>query len=236
MKRMLASIPPLNDQQLYNQYAEVLRAGRVSAASVIQIEKDIKRTFSAQNYFNNSENAKGYNRLKRILGAISAYRDVGYVQGMNYIAASLLWHCDEDIAYYILVQLFDKLGAAQVYAGDLSGIQRHTDTFYSGYLPAHAPEIHANLQAKEVIPQMILPEWFVTLGTSIVPLQHHAQMFINLLQFGWAYLYKVLLKYLRLLYPFFVDEEFGSTVLLIKNLKGEDGRVVEVNWAGVLEN
>lgn len=227
-------LPQISDQDLYQRYTHVLKTCRISQESGSQIEKDIKRTFSAKNYFNDEESNKGYMRLKRLLTAISSFKDVGYVQGMNYIAASLLWHCDEDISYHILVTLFERLEAHKNYQNDLSGIQSNIENFHNSFLKTHSNEIYSNLESKEIIPQMIFPEWFVTMGTSIIPLKYHVHVFYNLIQHNWSYLFNVLRNYLRLLYPYFKDEDFPSSVLIIKNGKFEDGKTIDINWQKII--
>ena len=227
-------LPPQSDNELFDAYTRVLQTSKVSQQNLTQIEKDIKRTFSAQNYFNDSENRKGYMRLQRLLQAISCYKDIGYVQGMNYIAASLLWHCEEDISYYIMMSLYESLEAYKNYTDNLSGIQCHVDEFYSQYLKYNCNEIYENLEEKDIIPQMLFPEWFVTLGTSIIPLRHHALIFYNLIKHGWYYLYNILQNYLRFLYPYFQNEDFGCTLLIIKNGKFEDGQLIDIDWERIL--
>ena len=45
-------------------------------------------------------------RLKRVLLAFSFYdHSVGYMQGMNYIMASIMYHCNEEVSFWIFIQL-----------------------------------------------------------------------------------------------------------------------------------
>ena len=47
---------------------------------------------------------------------------VGYVQGINYIVASLLYHCDEQITYWISKALFDKYDLSEIYIEGFHGM------------------------------------------------------------------------------------------------------------------
>jgi len=47
---------------------------------------------------------------------------LGYVQGMNYIAASLLYHCDESTSYWIMKVLLDKYGLQDIFAEGFKGM------------------------------------------------------------------------------------------------------------------
>ena len=231
--KFLKLLPQQSAQQIYNQY--MIESDRyVKEANRIQIKKDITRTYSNTKYFN-SEKKEGHERLRRLLESLSHFRKIGYVQGINFIAASFLWHCDEDLAYFIIVNLFSVLQVEKNYTSDLSGIQEKTSFFFDAYLKDHCREIHANLTEKDILPQMILPEWFVTLGSSIIPLQHHISFFMNLYQKGWIYLYKVIGNYLQALFPYFQAEDFGGTIIVIKNCKGEGGEKIHIRWTQILE-
>ena len=46
---------------------------------------------------------KSYDMLKRLLCALSQFRKMGYVQGMNFIAGASLYHCKEEFAYPVIM-------------------------------------------------------------------------------------------------------------------------------------
>ena len=51
----------------------------------------------------------GHRKLRRVLIAFSVYeREVCYVQGMNFIAAVLLYHAGEVGAFWLMCALIDK--------------------------------------------------------------------------------------------------------------------------------
>jgi hypothetical protein len=70
--------------------------------SIHQIELDLNRTYPDQTYF--SDSGSGQGALRRILSAFSKNdTQLGYVQGMNYIAGALLWHITEEDAFWLFV-------------------------------------------------------------------------------------------------------------------------------------
>lgn len=72
-----------------------------------QIEKDVVRTYSSNKYLSN-ETVRG--RLQKLLECVAlVYPHIGYVQGMNFIAATLLYHCDEYCSLAIIRILFEQL-------------------------------------------------------------------------------------------------------------------------------
>ena len=63
------------------------------------IEEDLHRTYTDLGYFRHGN--KLYQPLKNILAAFSVFRpDVGYVQGMSYVAGSLLMHTGDEFACF----------------------------------------------------------------------------------------------------------------------------------------
>ena len=65
-------------------------------------------------------------RLKRVLLAFARYNQkdsIGYVQGMNFIAAALLHHCNEVITFWLMVSLMENYGLRSVYAPGLPGLK-----------------------------------------------------------------------------------------------------------------
>ena len=58
---------------------------------MVQVDKDVPRTFASSSLF---AGAPIQLALRRLLLAFAAHRpDIGYVQGMNYLAAGLLMAC-----------------------------------------------------------------------------------------------------------------------------------------------
>ena len=80
-----------------------------------QIEKDLARTFPNCPTF--SSNPEFRNKLRNILIAYSIYdHEVGYVQGMNVVAAVLLYHVkEEDKSFWTLVELMDEQELRMIY-------------------------------------------------------------------------------------------------------------------------
>lgn len=209
-----------------------------------QIIKDIKRTYSSTKYFNKGVEEPGFKRLFRLLVALSGYKrtgdcKIGYVQGMNFIAASFLWHCNEESAYFLIVQLFDKLRMEDIYFENLQRVEEKAEYFMTQVLEVRSTDIYDNLRQKEVTPVMVLAEWVITLGFSVVPMDRHMNLITGLLDKGWDYLYSVLLRYFRRLYPFFANKDFADTMQIIKN--NSDPKVqeefgVKCDWEELTRN
>lgn len=75
--------------------------------SVRLIETDIPRTFPMLGFF--KAGGVYYEPLQRMLEAFTMYRpDIGYVQGMSYVAATLLLYMDEQSAFITFCNMITK--------------------------------------------------------------------------------------------------------------------------------
>ncbi|KAL6900850.1 hypothetical protein ACP4OV_005526 [Aristida adscensionis] len=76
-----------------------------TSASELEIIRDISRTFPSHIFFQ-QRHGPGQRSLYNILKAYSVYdRDVGYVQGMGFLAGLLLLYMSEEDAFWLLVAL-----------------------------------------------------------------------------------------------------------------------------------
>lgn len=100
-------------------YFSSLNLKRISS----QIEKDVDRTFQSHPYFVEKETQEA---LKRVLNAYAHYEPmIGYVQGMSFIAASLLYHAGEVATFWLLIALMDKYCLKEIFKQNLPGLSYH---------------------------------------------------------------------------------------------------------------
>lgn len=73
------------------KYGTAEERKRTIRENKIQIDKDLKRTFAKSKTF--GENTEGQMQLRNVLEVLALkYTGIGYVQGMNYVVASILYH------------------------------------------------------------------------------------------------------------------------------------------------
>ncbi len=51
---------------------------------------------------------------------------IGYVQGMNFLAGVLAYHAEEYIAFWLLVAIFEIFELRDIYLPNLPGLDKHT--------------------------------------------------------------------------------------------------------------
>lgn len=170
-----------------------------------QIDLDIPRTFSECSYFSKG---KGNIILQRVLYALTRYNPaLGYVQGMNYIAASLLYHCKESDAFWLLLRLFYDYNLVQNYLPRFPGLEKHSHVL-EYLLIEHLSELFEHLNRNGIVVQMFATEWCLTLFTSLLSLENSCYFLTKFFEFGWVFFYKFVIEVL---------DRLKDKILLIDN-------------------
>ena len=85
----------------------------VTATTKDQITKDVVRTFNANKFMAQPAVKERFQSLLECVAL--TYPHTGYVQGMNYIAGTLLYHCDEYLSLGVIKILFEQLELKDVF-------------------------------------------------------------------------------------------------------------------------
>eukprot|EP00826_Nyctotherus_ovalis_P064710 TRINITY_DN9498_c0_g2_i1.p4 TRINITY_DN9498_c0_g2~~TRINITY_DN9498_c0_g2_i1.p4 ORF type:complete len:109 (+),score=19.61 TRINITY_DN9498_c0_g2_i1:415-741(+) len=72
------------------------------------------------------EGGVGQQQLERALLTFAKYDpEIGYVQGMNFVVGALLFHCPEEIAFWLFVELVEGHEMRKVYSPGFPGLYKH---------------------------------------------------------------------------------------------------------------
>jgi hypothetical protein len=141
----------------------------------------------------------GQNSLRRVLRAYSMYdTEVGYCQGMNYIAAMFLTFLSEEKAFWLLVVVMnDKpYKLRDLFGEDMAGA--HEVLFIAEKLLAQfLPKLSKHLEAESIHMSMFVTPWLLTAYTSTFPFDLVARVWDCFLIEGWKVLYRVMLSLLE---------------------------------------
>lgn len=101
-----------------------------------------------------------YNRpLHDVLGAYACYRpDVGYVQGMSFLAAVLLLNMEPADAFVSLANLLNRPSYMAFFKVDYQQMKPYFDTFQE-FLRGSLPKLDAHFSQLEFVPEYYLIEW-----------------------------------------------------------------------------
>ncbi|OIT01765.1 PREDICTED: TBC1 domain family member 2B-like [Nicotiana attenuata] len=132
-----------------------------------QIDHDLPRTFPGHPWLDTPE---GHAALRRVLVAYS-FRDsdVGYCQGLNYVAALLLlvMKTEED-AFWMLAVLLENVLVSDCYTNNLSGCHVEQRVFRD-LLTKKCPRLATHLDALEFDVSLVCTEWFLCLFSKSLP-------------------------------------------------------------------
>ncbi len=112
------------------------------SANCIQIKRDLNRTFPTCTYF--TEGHTGQADMERVLSAYAKYdAQIGYVQGMNFVVGALLYHCSEEIAFWLFVSLIEDYEIRDIYLPGTPPRNQSVDRT-ARTVQAHADHRHAH--------------------------------------------------------------------------------------------
>ncbi|KAL4608825.1 TBC1 domain family member 4-like [Arapaima gigas] len=153
---------------------------------------DLGRTFPTHAYFS-AQLGVGQLSLYNLLKAYSLLDpEVGYCQGISFVAGVLLLHMGEEEAFDMLKFLMYDLGLRKQYRPDMVSLQVKMYQL-SRLLYDYQHELYSHLEQQEVNPSLYAAPWFLTLFASQFPLGFVARIFDILFAEGTEVVFKVAL-------------------------------------------
>ncbi|KAG8947172.1 hypothetical protein FRC00_009249 [Tulasnella sp. 408] len=178
-------------------YQELLtsHAGEKTQA-LSEIEKDVTRTMPLNIFFGGD--GVGVQKLRRVLQAYS-WRNpaVGYCQGMNLIASTLLLvHANEEEAFWILVSIIEKLLPPEFFSPSLL-VSRACPMVLLDYVQETMPKLYLHLLDQGVDLPAISFSWFLSLFTDCLPVETLFRVWDVFFVDGMDVLFRVALAILK---------------------------------------
>ncbi|XXQ35111.1 Rab-GAP TBC domain-containing protein [Plasmodiophora brassicae] len=131
--------------------------------TIYYIEVDLQRTFPSLAFFRRGQPL--HSELRNLLQTYCCYRpDVGYVQGMSYLAGGLLLYLDPYTAFSTFANLLTMPLLHSFVRMDSEAMSTHY-AIHACLLQGLLPRLHTHLFSEEVAisPQLYILEWFMTL-------------------------------------------------------------------------
>jgi hypothetical protein len=177
------------------------------------IEVDLNRTFPKNRMFMEES---GRATLRRVLRAYSFLDDeVGYCQGMAFLAAVLLTYLEEEKAFWVFVCLLRNYNLKLIFAPGMPDL--HRQLFIAGRLLAKfMPETAASLKGANMDISFIATPWFMTLYSNSLPFGCVVRVWDCFVYEGNKVIYRVFLAMFKLMKKRLKKLDFEKKAELIK--------------------
>ena len=218
----------LSTKKLYSKY---IKQTLDKEKSISLIDLDIGRTFSSLGVFKN-ESQLG-NNLKEILRIFVVARpDIGYVQGLSYIAGTLLLQMDKFTSFVCFMNIILSPNILPFYRLDENNIKLRLELF-NEIFKLNLPELYNHLQENEIFPEHYLLEWFMTLFTRNLKIELALRIWDIYMYEGILSIYKSAIVIFSLNEKKLLNMDFAEIMNFLKNLDknnyDEDKFVEELN-------
>ncbi|MGH0124818.1 UNVERIFIED_CONTAM: hypothetical protein FKN15_020053 [Acipenser sinensis] len=183
---------PCKQQPLDMSYKELLKQLTTQQHAILV---DLGRTFPTHQYFS-AQLGAGQLSLFNLLKAYSLLdKEVGYCQGISFVAGVLLLHMSEEQAFQMLKFLMYDLGIRKQYRPDMISLQIQMYQL-SRLLHDYHRDLYNHLEENEISPSLYAAPWFLTLFASQFSLSFVARVFDILFLQGSDVIFKVALSLL----------------------------------------
>ncbi|KAG9271971.1 TBC1 domain family member 10B-like [Astyanax mexicanus] len=188
----------------------------VDVALFRQIALDLQRSFPTHRSLmgDSPEAIEGQAKLFRVLTAYAKFNpQIGYCQGMSYIAAVFLMLLGEEEAFWALVVLLEKPKyLSELFDSSLKKIQ-HQALVFQQLLKHRKPQLFQHLEKLGVSSFHFVMQWFLTLFTSLPCWDSVLAIWDLFLLHGLLAVFRAGLTILHLLEPRLMSMTEETTVL-----------------------
>ncbi|KAH7688750.1 Rab6 GTPase activator GAPCenA and related TBC domain proteins protein [Dioscorea alata] len=194
-----------------------------TSASELDIIRDISRTFPSHVFFQ-QRHGPGQRSLYNVLKAYSVYdRDVGYVQGMGFIAGLLLLYMSEEDAFWLLVALLKGAVHAPMeglYQAGLPLVQQYLFQFEQ-LVKEYMPKLGEHFSQEMINPSMYASQWFITVFSYSFPFPLALRIWDVFLYEGVKIVFQIGLALIRFCHDDLIKLPFEKLIHALKNFPEE---------------
>ena len=95
----------------------------MNGEKLLQIKKELDKTLACSSII---KTEKIRLKIKNVLRAISIYEPaINNYQGMSFVVDFFLYHCEEHVAFWLIVELFEEYNYKTIFVNNYSVIKYH---------------------------------------------------------------------------------------------------------------
>jgi len=197
------------------------------------IELDLPRTFPKLSVFN--EDGPFHRQLWDILETYAIFRpEIGYVQGMSFLAAMFLLYMDEFTSFRCLANMLEFPFLRALYKMDIGHILRFVK-IYELLFSRELPDLYTEFIRNGVSSEHYLLDWFFTLFSRALPFDIVGRLWDRYLLDGEAFLFRTALAILKIFYPRLRGNSFEEICMLLRQLPQDMDETVLFHAIGTIK-
>ena len=178
------------------------------------IIKDLDRTFPLCQFFR-EKYGNGQRKLYKVLLAYSKYnKNVGYVQGMGFLAAVFLIYMDEESSFYMLHSLMKKYKLEGLYYDNFPDLKKKCFVLLN-MQKKYINKIYNIFQRDGIVPTMYASSWFISLFARTVDFNIAVRILDCFFLEGFKVIYRISLALFKLSENAFCSAKKGETLALL---------------------
>ena len=203
----------------------------ITGDNLRQIQKDITRTYPPTIIFIHKE--KILKKLENVLKAFSAYDNkIKYCQGMNFIVAFLLYHCEEYVAFWLFVSLMEEYDLRSAYMENFPGLKLHVNRVET-ILKNEYQDYWDNFQKIGVKIEIVMVNWLFSLFSSLIPLELQMDFYKGFFSQGWLFFYQMCISTIINLKGKFY--EVDEIYIALKNDENKNEEEIIKAWKNIIQ-
>lgn len=134
------------------------------------IKIDIPRTFPDNIHFKEVSDGKRKPLYNVLVAFAHKNPDIGYCQGLNFIAGILLLITDdEDTTFWLLDRLASKI-LPDYYAKEMMGLLTDMEVM-SELVKIKVPQVHQHMKNHNIAWPLVASKWFICLFAEVLPIE-----------------------------------------------------------------
>ncbi|CAG2110726.1 unnamed protein product [Medioppia subpectinata] len=175
-----------------------------SAADLIKL--DVSRTFPQLGLF--QESGPYHEVLSELLGAYVTYRpDIGYAQGMSFLAAMLLLNMESEPAFVCLANLLNRQLLVSFFRVNQTVMNAYYKT-YEEFFKENLPKLYKHFNEQKLSPDLYLVDYIYTLFSRSLPLDIASRIWDLFLRDGEEFIFRAALGILSMYYEVLLNLDF----------------------------
>lgn len=180
------------------------------------LDQDLPRTFPEYAFFHTS------GMLREVLQTYVVFRpDMGYVQGMSYLASMLLLYLDDEFeCFKAFANMLNQHFFFHFYQLERSTIEHHLRVF-EHFFHATLPLLSNHFQRHSITPDMYYLEWCLTLYVKFLPLDVATRLWDSYLLHGEAFCIRAALGILKMHAAELGEMEFEGILQFVQRLPAD---------------